>query len=74
MKLFGEILQCVDGYRAGKVYAFVDEVHAPRTDRREYVPTRPCLENVRRNHAPRIIRSACGARAMTASMLMRGHS
>ncbi len=51
MKLSGQILQCVDGYRAGKVYALVDEVHASRTDRRKYAPAWPRLENARRNRA-----------------------
>src|SRR5665213_2243975 len=51
MKLLGEVLQCVNGYRAGEIDALVDEVDAPCTDRQEFIPAWSCCKSVRRNHS-----------------------
>src|ERR1700722_72178 len=45
MKLFGEVLQCIDGYRAGKFDPLIQEVNASFADGRQRIPTGPIFEN-----------------------------
>ena len=46
MKLFGEILQSVYGYRAGKADSFIDVIDASRLYCGEIIPSGTLLEHI----------------------------
>ena len=46
MKLFREVLQCIDGYRAGKFDPLIQEVNASFADGRQRIPTGPIFESL----------------------------
>src|SRR5580698_1918204 len=49
MKLFGEILQCIDCDRTWKLNSFIDEVDTPRTNCWQFIPARTVFEDVNGN-------------------------